>query len=392
MGSSLRDLDDQRLIASVASRLGVPRASVPDHLHSFALHAPLELMARAALLPLVASSARDAARERLIVLAEGYDAAGPPADPPTVIDFDSVDAALDAVVEPTRSDAAAAWLGARLRVDELVGALAPAIVPSLDAAGHAGIYLSLLARYQPRGLPGQMLRHPVHALSGGTGARIEVLPRGDSMPVRDVLSALEPIGPPPSPFIAPMMLHSQSAGVFMTLTGPAPNPFELLRYAAQSMLQGSPQQAPYGWTHQMTLAQAPLLLAGHSLDDSTARFVAAAYLAAHWAAYGEGRVDLAYTPEPVELGLLDALRAGPIAAAAAAFHAGSGPAAGAVAAALATEASRNHDAHRVKYTLACLDAASCDRGAQPLYLAAAAYLNGWWIERGDDGDPRPDLV
>ena len=123
-----------------------------------------------------------------------------------------------------------------------------------------------------------------------------------------------------------------------------------------------------------------------------ATFVAAAYLAAHWAAYGEGRVDLADAPAPVDLAVAEALAAGPDVAAAAAFHAGAGPSAGEVAGVLATMASRSHDAHRVKYTLACLDAASLDPTAQPLYLAAAASLNGWWIERGDDSDPRPDLV
>jgi hypothetical protein len=45
---------------------------------------------------------------------------------------------------------------------------------------------------------------------------------------------------------------------------------------------------------------------------------------------------------------------------------------------LATSAAINHDAHRVKYTLACLDAAACDPSAARLYLAAAAYLNAWW--------------
>ncbi|MBV9255094.1 MAG: hypothetical protein JO054_12755, partial [Actinobacteria bacterium] len=55
-------------------------------------------------------------------------------------------------------------------------------------------------------------------------------------------------------------------------------------------------------------------------------------------------------------------------------------------------ASRNHDAHRVKYTLACIDAAAADPEATPLYLAAAAYLNDWWDQRGDPTDPHPEFV
>ena len=43
-------LDDHRLVVGVAEQIGVPRAAVADGKGSFVLHAPLELMARAALL------------------------------------------------------------------------------------------------------------------------------------------------------------------------------------------------------------------------------------------------------------------------------------------------------------------------------------------------------
>jgi hypothetical protein len=54
---------------------------------------------------------------------------------------------------------------------------------------------------------------------------------------------------------------------------------------------------------------------------------------------------------------------------------------------LASCASVAHDAHLVKYTLACIDAASADPGAADLYLAAAAHLCGWWAVHGDPDDP-----
>ena len=41
-------------------------------------------------------------------------------------------------------------------------------------------------------------------------------------------------------------------------------------------------------------------------------------------------------------------------------------------------ASAHHDAHYVKYTLACLDASADDPDAGNLYVAAAAYLAAWW--------------
>jgi hypothetical protein len=155
------------------------------------------------------------------------------------------------------------------------------------------------------------------------------------------------------------------------------------------MLQGPAAQAPFGWTHCLTLAQAPLLLAAAGADAGPATFVAAAYLASHWAGHGEGTVDLARVPEPTTEPLDEALRAGPDRAAGAAWH-HADPSA--TASALATAASVNHDAHRVKYTLACLDAAATDPPAERLYLAAAAYLNAWWHEHGDASDPRPDLA
>ena len=57
-------LDHHRLVVGVAEQIGVPRAAVADGKASFVLHAPLELMARAALLPYVAPAARDATRAR----------------------------------------------------------------------------------------------------------------------------------------------------------------------------------------------------------------------------------------------------------------------------------------------------------------------------------------
>jgi hypothetical protein len=52
----------------------------------------------------------------------------------------------------------------------------------------------------------------------------------------------------------------------------------------------------------------------------------------------------------------------------------------AIATLLATRASTHHDAHLVKYTLACLDAANTHREDARLYLSAAACLHGWWTE------------
>ena len=45
---------------------------------------------------------------------------------------------------------------------------------------------------------------------------------------------------------------------------------------------------------------------------------------------------------------------------------------------LVNRAAVHEDAHLVKYTLACLDAAATDPDGTRVYLAAAASLSGWW--------------
>lgn len=395
---------DQQLIARTAVTIGVPRAEVLGDRFSFVLHAPLELLARAALLPLVAPDSRDGARSRIVALGQAYDRSGPPVSEAREQRFPSLEAAADtlarAVADGDRdaTDAAAAWLGAHARADELPALLGAVFLPSLGAAGHANIYLALLGRTQPRGLPGQMLRHPADALVSDSPRGIRVPEMTDAAPADDRalaellerVCAVRPIAPPDSAFIAPLVEHAQSHGVLEGLTdadgrftAPRRPAFPLLRFAAQAMLQGPVDQTPYGWTHCLTLAQAPLLLATAGVDVGPATYVAAAYLCAHWAGHGRGAVDLDRVPEPVTEDLADAIAVGPETAAAAAWHAEDRSR---TVTMLATLASLHHDAHRVKYTLACLDAAACDPAAARLYLAAAAHLNSWWEAK--DGVPQ----
>jgi hypothetical protein len=399
----LDELDDHRLVEAAAGRIGMPRRGFAPGLDSFVLHAPLELLARAALLPHVVPAGRARARRRIAVLADRYAGAGPSVGPPPPADFsDAPEAAraLAAAVDAEDAvaiDAGAAWLGDRARPDQLVPLLAPVMLDRLSAAGHANIYLAQLVRNQPRGLPGQMLRHPAAALGEGSARRIRVpqvtvvddADRGAEL--LEALATVEPVPPPSSFFIAPMVQHAEASGSFTSLLDPdgsfrAPVdvPFALQRFAAHAMLQGPGSQAPYGWTHCLTLAQAPLLLATAGADAGAATFVSAAYLAAHWATQGHGTVDLDFVPPPTATALDAALGDDPLLAASAAWHASDRTA---TFATLATAASGANDAHHVKYTLACLDAAATDPAATPLYLAAAAYLCAWWHHHPDADDP-----
>jgi hypothetical protein len=47
---------------------------------------------------------------------------------------------------------------------------------------------------------------------------------------------------------------------------------------------------------------------------------------------------------------------------------------------LASRAAVHPDAHVAKYTLACFDAAQADPDHTRLFLAAAAFLHGWWAQ------------
>jgi hypothetical protein len=144
------------------------------------------------------------------------------------------------------------------------------------------------------------------------------------------------------------------------------------------MLQDDPAHAPYGWSHALSMPQATLGVAHACADPRDAIAVAATYVLGFRATLGRVRLDPSWTP------LLGAPR-DPIAAlegtveeaVAAAWHAtpGQEPL---VVEALATRASLHHDAHLVKYTLACLDARRADPEAVPLFLAAAACLSAWW--------------
>ncbi|HEY5155837.1 MAG TPA: hypothetical protein VIJ47_13940, partial [Acidimicrobiales bacterium] len=69
----LDQLSDGALTDLVAAAVARPKVAAAG---SFVLHAPLELLARAALLPLVEPSARRLARQRIVWLGATYQAAG----------------------------------------------------------------------------------------------------------------------------------------------------------------------------------------------------------------------------------------------------------------------------------------------------------------------------
>ncbi len=385
-------LTDAQLTDVVAARLTPPKA---DGVTSFTLHAPLELLARTALLPLVEPVARDAARDRLAWLGEAYTAAGDAVDEPAARAYDDLPTAVDhllaavAAGELDDADATAAWLAERATADELAHHLADDVIPRLSAAGHGSILLYLLPRVAPRsraaarplrGLVRELARFPDWGLTWHRDRA------GDPDP-GDLVAALRAPRSPGdagSDFIFPTMSLVESSGLAEELLdGPtrsvsvAQAGRDLLRLAAASMLQDDPVAAPYGWSHCLTMPQAVLGLARAGAAEPTAAVaVAATFVLGFRATQGSVAVDPDRVPEPVG-DAVGALDGSPDDAAAGAWHATTDERP-TVVARLASRAAAHEDAHLAKYTLACFDAARDDPEAGRLHLAAAAYLNAWW--------------
>lgn len=393
----LADLSDAALVELAAVHVAVPRRDPAD---SFVLHAPLELMARSALLRHVPPAARRQARQRLAWVAATYERHEPiespgPAAAATAASPERLRAALVAG-DLDEVDRQAVALATTTTATELVALLADLIVDRLGAAAHGAIFLYHLPRLLAadatapllaRGLLREIARRPDWALSWMDRREAAVVPTRD---LRDRLLGHPHVGDPGSIFIYPTMSAVERAGladeVLASPTlglGAADARRDLLRVAAWSMLQDDPAHAPYGWSHALTMPQATLGIADACGDPGRAVAVAATYVLGFRATLGRVGLDPGWVPErrhppaPAEL-----LVAGPGAAAAALWHAPDDALAPLVTRVL-TYAAHHEDAHVAKYALACLDATRDDPAVGRLYLAAAAYLAGWWHERGD---------
>jgi len=365
-------------VLAAAATIAVPRAAPAD---SFVLHAPLELLARVGLLPLVDPAEHDRAVQGITGLAVAFEATGPGVAPPAELHAGSLhDAArmLDAALrkgDPDGADAALVWIAERADHATARHLVAESIVDSLAAAGHAPIGLHLLPRVAGGELPASLLRGAVRTIAGQPSWRLDwfrnetAVAPGERVPMSAALAAVPWLGRPGSDFIYPLMSQVQDRGIAAQLLAPTlADGFDLdagsralMRAAAWSMLHDDPNQAPYGWSHCLTMPQAVLSLAGDGVDPRTAMAVAATYVVGFRAAHGM-----------VELGSL--------------ADADGTPAGGAGTpdlTDLATFAALHHDAHLVKYTLACIHAAEADPAWAGTYLEAAAHLADWWWQHPD---------
>lgn len=396
-------LSDAQLVGEVAARLSVPRENPAD---SFVLHAPLELAARAALLPHVRPGQREVARLRLLSLMTHFEVTGPAVSDQADGDFDDAAAAAGSLVaaidrgELDEVDRVARWLGRAASPLELRTLLGPDMILRLSAAAHGPIFLYHLPRVAPRGeVTGELLRGLARELARYPDWRLHWVddrPAGSSAPAGELFDAIAatPASPlPGSTFIFPLMSAVDGSGLAADAlaevtvgTHIGPRAAALLRASAWSMLLEPDDHAPYGWSHCLTMPQAVLGIADSLPDPSLALAVAATYVVGF-------RSPLAVRPlqpEPAAVvpsaSLAEAIGSGRDLAAAVVWGA-SDDALPDVKTELATVAATAHDAHLVKYTLACLDAAAADPSHARLFLAAAASLAAWWHSHGNPDDP-----
>jgi len=403
----LAALSDSDLFGAAAQIVSQPKRE----LTSFRLHAPLEIMARYSLLSRVSPAGLELARIQMVATAVHYQASGegvgPPRRIPSPRSSDAVArlrrAAQEGDVE--RADALCVSLADANGLEDLLDSIADLSLRTLTGAAHTHIGLMLMARLTGDlgSAPLDLARAGVRLLAQEPSLNLKPVTAHRTLqdPEADLASVLRSVpslpGTPAS--VAGIMQAIEQAGLPDRLLGDAllSSTDEagcsaalrtVCRIAALSMLEDQPDYAKYGWTHCLTMPHAAGSLT--ALRPSRSFAAEAAHAAATWvigfrAAGGNGNLKFAPELPPPQVDLAEALVHSPRAAASAAWFARTGDRP-LLEQTLATEAAIRNDAHLVKYTWACLDAAAQDPAQAPLFHAAAAYLCAiWCIEQPKDG-------
>jgi hypothetical protein len=401
--SALAAITDRQLVEAVADIVAIPKASKRT---SFILHTPLELSARALLLPFMSQDSRNDARRQIASFARRYLNLGDSAERAPVT-FENAEAALVALQAAIASrdveaaDRAMQYLETRIDAHALLQHLADSLSPSLAAAAHAPILMSQLSRLSAAiENPLILLRAPVRFIAQHSGSRIQWIDRfaltQKATDETTALLALErtlcdlPRSQAASTSIAPMVEAVDKDPAFdncQQAIADAANGAtlrnatrSLYRIAAHSMLQDASHEAPYGWTHCLTIPQGILGCAPFARDPQRAFACAATHTLATRAKLSDVSIDLDWKPNETSRTIDELPSANPSDAAAIAYWQTSHDS-HAVKTRLADYAATHRDAHLVKYTLACFDAANDFPEDSALFRASAAYLGAWWRMR-----------
>jgi len=408
MTTTAPESDSERLSDAALLRDAITHVSTPaGEMRSFALHAPLELLARHALLAHVEPSARELVRLQLLAAAEHYRRTTKPLEcrrvGPVPAAADGIAALREAIGDGDMPAAAeiTSELVRELSAPRLVRGLVPATLDSLAAAGHAPILFQRLAtldaalaadarpllvalvpelartpqlrfswRPKPEASTAEAAPELVDQVARSLGA--VVAEASEPAPIFAVVHAAESSGAADRVLAPALRLDWSQEEVAESLTRLA------CRLAVRSMLAEPVTHAKYGWTHALTLAHANRALLRLGGDPKRCTRNALLYALGFRHALAERAL-----PEQPDLPRVggapaEALAADPTTAAAQAYHCGP-EAADALWSRLATEAAIRNDAHLVKHTVSALEMSREDPEAAPIYRAAAAKLAALWI-------------
>lgn len=386
---------------------------------SFTLHAPLELMARAGLLPLVEPRQRSLARLQLVASAAQFETGTTPAAPPAKITpFPDPQSAKSEFLGAFKKgdagglEAIVLQYASQFGTASLVHLLTPLALPTMTGASHSHIGLWLLLRHARTSdiADATLLRAAARSLAGGAGNQLksfsgmqidgtqplaqpaaeverEILaklanpPKGKSggTGMHGLISAGEATGNPDAlfgDFIRRDLTEAQIDAAFRAV----------LRACAHSMLQHNTTHAKFGWSHCLTLPQAACGLSSLNMQRKLGLAAALVWILAYRSTLSDRALDFEWAPEKLSgsASLTEALATSPTTAASRVWHADAAELS-AIKQTLATEASIRGDQHLIKYTRATLDMISFDPQHEQLYLAAAAHLCSVWVkERSED--------
>ncbi len=393
----LADWSDFELLRAAASIVSEPKLEFS----SFAMHAPLELLARFCLLPLVAPKDRRLARIQIVATTAVYRSDGPAVEQPRV---EALDVGFPSAIIPSlrqaisegnvqRSDQLFTALGERFDPLTVLGSVADLSLRTVTGGAHTHIGLMLLARIWAEAVP-EILKLPRAGVRYMAAAPdLNLKPTTGPGRLGELLEALARVPRLASVGVGiqGMVQTSEEEGLVEAVlgdgftAGSAPVDWEdairtACRVAALSMLADSREAAKYIWTHCLTLPQAAWGLA-RVLRDPSFRMQAArsavTWVISFRAAAGNGHLDTRPEIKPVKMDMTEALYDSPEAAASVAWHAEPGERDRLIRV-VATEAAIRIDAHLIKHTRACLDLALMDSEQARLYYAAAAYLCSLW--------------
>lgn len=403
---SMTDTDLYRQAAVIVSK---PPA---QGLTSFTLHAPLELMARYAVLPWVDPAERSLARLQIVASAAAYESGVTSGELPNAasrfLDLETARRELQQAFpsgDVSRVESLAIQIAAQFGVFPLVRILAPLALTTLTAASHAHIGLWLLLRHGTvDGVVGaELLRAALRLMSADPGGRLtsfsgmqlsgrgrlpktpreveqetlEILadPPRHKMGVggiRGFLEAGEASGNPDSLFGRLLQYDLTDAQIDAAFRA-------VLRVSAHCMIQHDATQSKFGWSHCLTLPQAACGLASLGIERKLGLATTLVWITTYRSSMSDQVLDCEWVPANIagDSSVEGALQTSPEFAASRVWHAE--PAEfPAVRRALATSAAIRGDQHLIKYTRACFDLAEFDPEWTQLYLAAAAHLGAVW--------------